>query len=390
MAAREHHFFFAKKLIPTETFRSTDRMFAELTGPQREAFVFFLWTEAGKGMAQALPHIDLAPGGRELTKLDVVGRVAVGETEVVVLSMPPAIEANEALFVALVRKAGAASVFFYERTADLNTGAVHPKEAVLAEVRADGSRSNYGFHEGLDLQAFKSHLGKVLGISLDGLETSLPPVTAAAFVAAGGAPRAGGGQSRGGAKPGGMLETLLLVRAGLPLAMFAASYTVPSLTYGLWPVVVPLYGVLSVVIGISLLVWLYKVYDMRRGQTPFGPGMAVAGWLIPVVNFFLPPLIVRGAWKAVVGAGGGLLALIWWLAWMLEVVLQTMRSMQVHLSRGIEGGAWNVSFVGGHFSLPEPAGEALLLLWSPLGGLLCASVAYGLLWHIVRTIRAKM
>ena len=57
MNAREHHFFFAKKLIPTHTFQSTDKMFAELTGPQREAFVFYLWNEAGKAAPPALPHV---------------------------------------------------------------------------------------------------------------------------------------------------------------------------------------------------------------------------------------------------------------------------------------------------------------------------------------------
>ena len=56
------------------------------------------------------------------------------------------------------------------------------------EARADGSRVNHGFKQGLDLASFKRHLGEVLGISLDGLETSLPEVTAEAFVAAGGGP----------------------------------------------------------------------------------------------------------------------------------------------------------------------------------------------------------
>ncbi|MCY1009618.1 hypothetical protein OV079_29440 [Nannocystis pusilla] len=197
MSARQHHFSFAKKVIPAETFRAPDRMFAELTGPQREAFLFFLWTESGKGLAEALPHVGLAPGGLEMAKLDVVGHVKSGDVEVVVVSMPPALNANEAMFLALVRRAGAPSVFFYERCADLGTGQVHANEAVLAETRPDGSRSNYGFHEGLDLQAFKTQLEKILGVSLAGLESSLEPVTAAAFVAAGGRARAGGGRRSG-------------------------------------------------------------------------------------------------------------------------------------------------------------------------------------------------
>jgi len=398
MSARQHHFSFAKKVIPAETFRAPDRMFAELTGPQREAFLFFLWTESGKGMAEALPHVGLAPGGREMAKLDVVGHVKSGETEVVVISLPPALNANEAMFLALVRKAGAPSVFFYERCADLSTGQVHAKEAVLAETRPDGSRSNYGFHEGLDLQAFKAQLERILEISLAGLESSLEPVTAAAFVAAGGAPRTGTARptirrpppEAAGPKFGGLLEQLLLVRTALPLVMFALAFTVPSLSMQLWPVVGPLNTLLSVVIGISLLVFLYKVYDARRGQTPFGPGMAVVGWMIPLVQIFLPPLIVRGAYKAVVGAGAGLMVLVWWLAWLMQLVNEMMRSLQAHLSR-VDGGDWHVSFAaGGSFTLPEPVADVYITMSSGIGSLLVTIAAYGILWHIVRSIRAKL
>lgn len=184
MSARQHHFSFAKKLIPSETFRAPDRMFAELTGPNREAFLFSLWTESGKTVAEALPHVGPAPGGLELAKLDVVGHVRAGDTEVVVISMPPALEPNEAMFLAVVRHGGEPSVFFYERCADLGGTEADPKQAVLAERRPDGSRSNYGFHEGLDLQAFKAQLERLLGISLAGLEDSLEP--AAGFLSTGG------------------------------------------------------------------------------------------------------------------------------------------------------------------------------------------------------------
>lgn len=399
MSARQHHFSFAKKVIPAETFRSPDRMFAELTGPQREAFLFFLWTESGKGMVEALPHVGLAPGGREMAKLDVVGHVKSGETEVIVISMPPALNANEALFLALVRKAGAPSVFFYERSADLSTGQVHAKEAVLAETRPDGSRSNYGFHEGLDLQAFTAQLERILGVSLAGLESSLEPVTAAAFVAAGGgAPRTGSGRPTirrpppepSGPKHGALLEQLLLVRTALPLVMFALAITVPSLSSQLWPVVGPLLTLLSLVSGISLLVFLYKVYAARPGKTPFGPGMAVVGWMIPLAQMFLPPMIVRGAYKAVVGSGAGLMVLVWWLAWLVQMVNEMMRGLQAHLSR-VDGGDWRVSFAaGGGFTLPEPVAEVYMTINSGIGSLLVTVAAYGILWHIVRTIRQKL
>ncbi|MDC0721345.1 DUF4328 domain-containing protein [Nannocystis bainbridge] len=396
MSARQHHLSFAKKVIPAETFRAPDRMFEELTGPKREAFLFFLWTESGKGMVEALPHVGLAPGGREMAKLDVVGHVKSGAVEVVVISMPPALNANEAMFLALVRKAGEPSVFFYERCADLGTGTVHVKEAVLAETRPDGSRSNYGFHEGLDLPAFKAQLEKILEVSLAGLEGSLEPVTAAAFMATG-TGRSGVGRStirrppeKKGPKHGGLLELLLLVRFGLPLVMFALAYTVPALGFRLWQVVGPLYTLLSLVIGVALLVFLYRVYAANRLGTPFGPGMAVAGWLVPGLNFFMPPLVVRGAHKAVVGTGAGLLVLVWWLGWLLQMTNEIVRGMKAQLTR-VDGGAWHVSFpTGGGFSLPDPLGDIYIHLSSGIGGLAVTLAAYAILWHLVRSIRAKL
>jgi hypothetical protein len=75
-------------------------------------------------------------------------------------------------------------VFFLERCANDDRTAVNPTEAVLAEVRADGMRINHGFAAGLDLDTFKRRIGDVLGVSLDGIERSLPEITMAAFVGA--------------------------------------------------------------------------------------------------------------------------------------------------------------------------------------------------------------
>lgn len=377
--AREHHSIFAKRTIPSQWFRSTERMVAELTGPQREAFVFYLWTEVGKECKEALPHVGPAPDGRGLAKLDVVGRIKSGELEVVVLSMPPATEPNEVMFLALVRGGGRLSVFSYERCLGDAGAGVHPSEAVLAESRADGSRINFGFKEGLDLAAFKQHLGEVLGISLDGLETSLAPVTMDAFVAAGGGPGRRGGASAGassGAKPRGLLETALLVRWSVPLVVFGLARVMPGLLSGLWSILGYLYLALSAFIGIALLVWLYRVYDARRGATPFSPGMAVAGWFIPLVNAILPPFIVRGAWKAVVGSGGISLSLLWWVCWLIE-------SMMMVLAR-------SPMFAGNLDAMPPALAELIMMAWSPLASLLVTLGAYGILWHIVRTVRARL
>ena len=380
MTPREHHRFFAKQLIPTHTFQSPDKMFAELTGPKREAFLMFLWNEAANAVASPIPHV--AAEGGKLSKLDVVGALTVGDKQVVVLSMPPAINPNEAAFIALARGPEGPSVFFLERTRDEAGTGVHPTDAVLAEMRADGSRVNHGFATGLDLEAFKSRVGAALGVSLAGIETSLPEVTAAAFMGAPtGAYKAGGaGPARAGAPAvaasgghvGGFLAMLLLVRAGLPL-LFWIMFRIGmgGLIFPLWPMVKVVYMVLSLTIGMFLLIWLYQVHARRRGQASFSPGMAVGGWFIPLANVILAPLIVRSAWKATVGAGGTLVAFGWWFLWIFEVVLESFRNTPELLS-----------------TVPRAARDIMMIMMNY--GVFVTVAAYGLLYHIVRRVNERL
>jgi len=380
MTPREHHRFFAKQLVPTHTFQSPDKMFAELTGPKREAFLMFLWNEAGNAVASPIPHV--AVEGGKLAKLDVVGAITSGDKQVVVLSMPPATNPNEAAFIALARGPDGPSVFFLERTRDEAGTGVHPTDAVLAEMRADGSRVNHGFASGLDLEAFKSRVGAALGVSLAGLETSLPQVTAAAFMGSpAGAYAAGGaGPARAGAPVaaasgghvGGFLATLLLVRAGLPLLSWILyRFGMGALIFPLWPVMKIVYMVLSLTIGVFLLIWLYQVHARRRGQASFSPGMAVGGWFIPLANVILAPLIVRSAWKATVGAGGTLIAFAWWFLWLIEVVLESLRNTPEVV-----------------FQLPPAAAELMMTMMSY--GVFVTVVAYGLLFYIVRRVNERL
>lgn len=365
MNPREHHFFFAKKLIPTHTFQSTDMMFGELTGPKREAFVFYLWNEAGKAAPPPLPHLGVHRDGTGSTmlKLEVVGAIKSGDTEVVVISMPPTENPNEAVFLALVRRPAGPSVFFWERCRDAAGTGVSPDETVLAEVRPEGMRLNHGFHKGLDLESFKRALGESLGVSLDGLERSLPPITAAAFMGKG----AGTGKGVG---IGSMLATLLLLRFATPLVLFlAARVGLGALLGPLWPHLATIYMVLSLAIGICLLIWCYQVHDARRGQASFSPGMAVGGFLIPGANLVLAPLIIRSAWKATVGAGGGLLILLWWLFWLLEIALSVARSVK--------------------WVPPADLGPLVIQIWG-YSSVFAAALAYGLLWHIVRSVNARV
>jgi hypothetical protein len=385
MAPRDHHFFFAKKMLPTHTFQSTDKMFSELSGPKREAFVFWLWNEAGKGFGEQLPHV--AADGGTLKKLEVVGRVQEGGTEVIVISMPPALHPNEAMYVALVRRGGQPSVFFYERCLGDGGAPVHPTEAVLAEVRPDGSRSNHGFHPGLDLAAFKEHLGKVLGISLAGLEASLPPITMDAFRGAG----AGAGASGNTGARSPMLENLLLVRVGLPLALYLIARVMPGVLGPLWQYMGIIYALLSLVIAVMLWVWLYRVHAARRGQTSMGPGWAVGGWFIPVWQWIHAPRSVNSAYRAATGSGAGLLVLVWWLAYLLEMQLMIVRLFEAHFARTSDGYAMVYNrFIQGSVDLPKPVGDLIITALGWPYSLLVTLGAYGILWWLVRSANSRL
>lgn len=363
MQARDHHFFFAKKLIPTHTFQSTEKMFSELTGPKREAFLFFLWNEAGKAASPALPHVG-PDGSGALRKLEVVGAVKSGGQEVVVISMPPATQPNEAAFLALARGPEGVRVYLLERCLDAAGTGVSADDAVLSELRADGMRVNHGFEPGLDLEAFKRRVGAVTGVSLAGVERSLPEITAAAF--------AGAAARSGGTGVGALLSTLLLVRLGILVGTRAIAMVAPQLLEGLHGVLPLINNGLGAVIGIVLLVWIYQVYDKRRGQTPRGPGMAVAWWFIPIAQMFMPAVVVHGAWRATVGAGGGLLVTLWWICWWMQIGLQMTISL---LNSGVQ--------------LPEPMMGAMGHVFGT-PALLIVAAAYGLLWYIVREVEARL
>ncbi len=385
MEPREHHFSFAKRLIPTLTFQSPDKMFSELTGPKREAFLMFLWQEAAKGLASPLPHADVGtrPGSttKEVLKLDVIGAIRQGGFEVVVLSMPPALAPNEAIFIALVRGNGGPRVFFFERCLG-NDSTLSETDAVLAEVNPE-SRRNYGFFSDNGLESFKTQLGQVLGISLAGLETSLPPVTMAAFMGA------GAGQGPGAqTKPKGLgdtLEKLLLVRAGLPIFFWVMSFVLGGLLGGLAGFISPL---LTFVIVVVLLMWLHRIFDARRGRTAYSPGMAVGAWFIPLGNLVLPPLVVRDAWKAVRGPEGSGIVFAWWLFWLAEIAFRMLYAIGFSAA-GTPGSRESTLYIGSlSLDLPSSMVE-LLFTTTSLVSLVVTIGAYGLLWHIVHKINEK-
>lgn len=195
-----------------------------------------LWTEVGRSVPALIPHVDVGsrtPGGpQEVIALDVVGADVRNGVEVVIVQMPPAVEANEAWFVALTRSAGGLRVLTYERAAD--------GDAVLAELRPDG-RSNFGFHPDTSLVGFTNALSQVLGVPLQGLAVpTTNPMDAVR--ASGGGP--GGAMPRPPEKKGILVPLLLaLLFFGPGLITFSFALRESSSFSGDW-----------VVISLSLLV----------------------------------------------------------------------------------------------------------------------------------------
>jgi Domain of unknown function (DUF4328) len=61
-------------------------------------------------------------------------------------------------------------------------------------------------------------------------------------------------------------------------------------------------GVLQVATGVVTIIWQWRLVKntqlFERPGLTFGPGWAIAGWLIPCVNFVVPYLQLRELWKA--------------------------------------------------------------------------------------------
>jgi hypothetical protein len=60
-------------------------------------------------------------------------------------------------------------------------------------------------------------------------------------------------------------------------------------------------GVVQLATGVVTIIWQWRLVknteQMNRPGTTFGPGWAIAGWLIPCVNFVIPYLQLRELWK---------------------------------------------------------------------------------------------
>ncbi|MFK8003060.1 MAG: hypothetical protein AB8H86_26055 [Polyangiales bacterium] len=152
--ARPHHHRFAKSVLPQLFFAAPGETIVAVSGAQGKDYLSHHWNTASDA---PLPHHGL----------EVLGISQAGAHQVVIIAMPPALEPNEAIFVALVMEGTSPSVYFYERcSADGVGGSVpHDSQAVLAMQRP-ASRANRGFFEGLTLDAFRSALGRSLGVEV--------------------------------------------------------------------------------------------------------------------------------------------------------------------------------------------------------------------------------
>lgn len=287
--------YFAKQLLPNDILIDPYRMMSALIGGAADGLLAAKWAHAcaTSGIARQGP-----------TPM-VVGTTAGIDWQMVAIQLPTAGQPNEALYMAIMARGSDIRFFYYERCLGPDQQTLSPDQAVLAGV-AGGSRVNCGTFRGLGLDGFVAALAHVL--ELPGLRLTAPARPQVP------APSPHASREGGAGRPPASTSAvaLLAVAAAVPAALWGL---------GLAGVFVPFGGlarpVLSLLAVIATLVWLHRSFVALRGRTRFSPGMAVGGWFIPVANLLLPALILRDAWRAARGTGGGLVwvwMIVWWLA----------------------------------------------------------------------------
>lgn len=384
MMPREHHYTFSHRLLPRELFKDPARIVGELTGPLGGTFLFFLWEQVGKLVADPIKAADpgALPGTNQrlqVLKLDVVGVARMPDKTVVLISLPPTQFPGEAMFVAVVQDGARARYFAFERTAGIAALGESPDSAYLGEYMQDQSRVSHGAKPGTDAASFVRALCAVLGVSFEHAWQSIgagvpDPVSAGAF---GAPPRSAAGVSGSGrlSGTGGVLSALLVALLAWPLVMRVLGgvfYSIvgPAVMNGL-------HGLLSTLMAIVLLAWVYQLFHGLNGKGGWSPVMSVVGWFIPVANLVLPALIMRSGWRAVSNNTGGVLPLLWWPLHLAVTFMMIFWQLTPVLSPQLSSTGLDASTIATIFTL---------LGWLTM---FVELAAYGLLLHIVRTITKR-
>jgi len=169
---------------------------------------------------------------------------------------------------------------------------------------------------------------------------------------------------------------ILVATAATPLVLWGLGWLGVGIPFAQW-----LSPALSLVAIVLVLVWLHGTFTAMRGRTTFSPGMAVGGWFIPIANLFLPALILRDAWRASVGRGGGL-AFVWMIAWWLTTALSVARGLGLEIF-SVDRGPVHVELMQQPlFEVPGISMQTFSLLFS-LASVGIHVAAYGLLAAIV-------
>jgi hypothetical protein len=171
---------------------------------------------------------------------------------------------------------------------------------------------------------------------------------------------------------------LLVASAAAPLVLFGLGRLGVGIPYARW--LVPALALVTIIV---VLVWIHGAFLALRGRTSFSPGMAVGGWFIPIANLFLPALILRDAWRASVGNGGGI-AFLWMIAWWISTAISALEGLGLQFSSFDRGPVTLVLLGESRFAIPGLSMDAVAMIWNFT--MLFDVAAYGLLALIVARI----
>jgi hypothetical protein len=81
-----------------------------------------------------------------------------------------------------------------------------------------------------------------------------------------------------------------------------------------------------VIAGVVFLAWLWRARINAEAISPdlrhrHGREWVILGWVVPVVNLWFPPQVIRDVWRNSGGGRGGALIGVWWFLWLANLVL---------------------------------------------------------------------